>query len=122
LHEGIVEIWRGINNFAWGIVDVAWGTDDIEKGIVVVEESPFDSAEGAEKPAEPTKNKGFAGLGFDGSPGVAGAALRLATNAREINGSVSLVHLPAPLGGRRRSRGMAGLAVRRPGRRLRDDL
>jgi hypothetical protein len=66
LHEGIVHFWRGINNFAWGIVVVAWGIVDIEKGIVVVEESPFHSAEGADKPAELAKNKGFAGLGFDG--------------------------------------------------------
>jgi hypothetical protein len=83
LDEGIVHFWRGINNFAWGIVNVHWGIVDIEKGISVVEESPFHSAEGAEKPAEPAKNKGVVGLGFDDSPGVAGAALRLATNASE---------------------------------------
>jgi hypothetical protein len=83
LDEGIVHFWRGINNFAWGIVVVAWGIVDIEKGIFVVEEGPFHSTEGAEKAAEPAKDKGVAGQGFDESPGVAGAALRLATNASE---------------------------------------
>ena len=46
-----------------------------------MEEGPFRSTESAEKPAEPAKDKGFAGLDFDESPGVAGAAPRFATNA-----------------------------------------
>jgi hypothetical protein len=79
--EGIVHFWRGINNFVWGIVVVAWGIVDVEKGIAVVYQGPFHPVEGAEKPAEPAKDKGFAGPGFDEPPGVAGAALRLATNA-----------------------------------------
>jgi hypothetical protein len=81
LDEGILHVGRGINNFAWGIFVVAWGIVDIEKGIFVVDQGELRSAEGAEKPAEPAKDKGFAGLGFDESPGVEGAALRLATNA-----------------------------------------
>jgi hypothetical protein len=81
LDEGSLHFWRGINNFAWGIVVVAWGIDDVEKGIFVVGQGPFGSTESPTKPAEPAKDKGFAGAGFDESPGVAGAALRLATNA-----------------------------------------
>jgi hypothetical protein len=81
LDEGIVHFRRDIVNFVWGIVVVAWGIVDVEKGIAVVYQGPFHPVEGAEKPAEPAKDKGFAGPGFDEPPGVAGAALRLATNA-----------------------------------------